>query len=326
MTIKSFSIDYNAVNAKNTFTNGDHLTGQITVDVSKKTKIRSITLLAKGKTTVRWTENYGKYTVVYYASEKYFKIEHNILTGNDCDICPGRHVFPFTFQIPDRNMPSTFKAQRGSIVYSLQAKLSRSIKIPKKANKMFTFISKADMSLPGLMEPQYATKNKKVVFFASGNITMNIHTERMGYQQGDALKVTADVTNSSTRTVKPIFYLYEKKSFFAQGKRRVDTQNLFKEKGESVASSTRQTVTRFIPIPEELPPTILNCQILKLEYRLKVVLDIALTRNPQIKLPIVVLPATPALLQQPPLYTLNHQMDGPAAKLLEANLLNSTHL
>uniref|UniRef100_A0A4W5MAU7 Arrestin-like N-terminal domain-containing protein n=1 Tax=Hucho hucho TaxID=62062 RepID=A0A4W5MAU7_9TELE len=62
------------------FTSGDCLTGQITVDVSKETKIKSLTFLAKGKATVRWTEHYGQYTtVVYYASEKYFKIENNIL-------------------------------------------------------------------------------------------------------------------------------------------------------------------------------------------------------------------------------------------------------
>ncbi|CAB1319390.1 unnamed protein product, partial [Coregonus sp. 'balchen'] len=68
MTINSFSIDYDAINAQNIFTSGD------------QTKIQSLTLLAKGKATVHWTEYYGQYTtVVYYASKKYFKIEHNIL-------------------------------------------------------------------------------------------------------------------------------------------------------------------------------------------------------------------------------------------------------
>ncbi|XP_055774820.1 arrestin domain-containing protein 3-like [Salvelinus fontinalis] len=321
MTINSFSIDYDAINAQNIFTSGDRLTGRITVDVSKETKIQSLTFLAKGKAIVRWTEHYGQYTtVVYYASEKYFKIENNILKkgrGNDCEIIsPGRHVFPFTFQIPDRNIPSTFKARRGNIVYSLEAKLSRSMKVDKTAKTKFTFISKADISLPALMEPQHGTKDKDIVFFASGNISMSIHTEKMGYQQGETLEVTAHITNSSTRTIKPIFYFYEKKSFFARGERRVDTQNLVKEKGESIASSSRQIVTKLFTISADLTPTILNCHILKLEYRLKVALDVALTKNPEIKLPIIVLPATQGLGQEPPPYTLLPNIDGSASKQL----------
>ncbi|KAL0979755.1 hypothetical protein UPYG_G00189210 [Umbra pygmaea] len=319
MTIKVFSIEYDTINLQNTFTNGDHLTGRITVDVSKNTKIKSITFVAKGKATVRWTERYGPHsTVVYYASEKYFKIEHNILkkgTGNDGEIiCPGKHVFPFTFQIPDRNMPCSFKAHPGKIVYSLEAKLHRSMKLAKTARTTFTFISKADMTLPGLMEPQYVTTDKNIVFFASGNIALNMHTERIGYQQGEVLKVTADVINSSTRNVKPIFYFYLKKSFYARGKRKVDTHNLVKEKGESVPSSTKNTVTRFIPIAAELTPSILNCHIIRLEYRLKVVLKVALTKNPEIKLPVIVLPASQTLLLEHPPYNLLSEMNKPVSK------------
>ena len=77
MTINSFSIDYDAINAQNIFTSGDRLTGQITVDVSKETKIQSHFF---GKMKGYWTEHYGQYTtVVYYASEKYLKVENNIL-------------------------------------------------------------------------------------------------------------------------------------------------------------------------------------------------------------------------------------------------------
>nr|XP_023856958.1 arrestin domain-containing protein 3 [Salvelinus alpinus] len=165
-------------------------------------------------------------------------------------------------------------------------------------------------------EPQHGTKDKDIVFFASGNISMSIHTEKMGYQQGETLEVTAHITNSSTRTIKPIFYFYEKKSFFARGERRVDTQNLVKEKGESIASSSRQIVTKLFTISAELTPTILNCHILKLEYRLKVALDVALTKNPEIKLPIIVLPATQGLGQEPPPYTLLPNIDGSASKQL----------
>lgn len=87
---------------------------------------------------------------------------------------------------------------------------------------------------------------------------------------GEALQVTAEISNHSSRLVKPKFTLYEKRSFFAQGRRRVCTNEILKDKIEAVASSSKETVTKVISIPRELPPSILNCSIIKLEYRLKV--------------------------------------------------------
>lgn len=143
---------------------------------------------------------------------------------------------------------------------------------------------------------------------------------------GEALQVTLEITNRSSRTVKPKFTLYEKQSFFAQGKRKVHTRNILKEKAETVESSKKETVTQVINLPRELPSSILNCSIIKLEYRLKVnihqsvgtnktytrnetqvtvtqcennnlrcyflqvYLDIKCAVDPEIKIPIVVLP------------------------------------
>lgn len=70
--------------------------------------------------------------------------------------------------------------------------------------------------------------------------------------------------------MKPKFVLYEKQSFFAQGKRKVHTHDILKEKAEVVESSKKETVTQVIHLPAELPSSILNCSIIKLEYRLKV--------------------------------------------------------
>lgn len=87
---------------------------------------------------------------------------------------------------------------------------------------------------------------------------------------GEALRVTLEITNRSSRSVKPKFTLYEKQSFFAQGKRRVHTRDILKKKAEAIESSKKETVIQVINLPLELPSSILNCSIIKLEYRLKV--------------------------------------------------------
>jgi len=84
------------------------------------------------------------------------------------------------------------------------------------------------------------------------------------------LKVLAEVQNNSSRTIKPKYCLYEKHSFFARGKRKLHTHDLFKEEGEPIEPNSRKTVTKVLPIPPSLTVSILNCRILKVEYRLRV--------------------------------------------------------
>ncbi|XP_051277300.1 arrestin domain-containing protein 3-like isoform X1 [Dicentrarchus labrax] len=306
MTITNFSIEYDAINSTNTFSNGDTINGRVIVEVSKESRIQSLIFIGQGIARVRWTEHYGQNQHrVYWADEKYYDVKHHILREARQDgtevLGKGRHVFPFSFKIPDRKIPSSFTASIGKIVHKLKAELKQSMKLTKKAKVHFTFESKADMDIPGLMEPQYSCKDKSLKLFGSGTISMDVHTKQMGYKQGEAFQVTAEINNCSSRSVKPKFILYEKKSFFAQGRRRVCTNEILKEKFEAVESSGKETVTKVINIPRELPPSILNCSIIKLEYRLKVHLDVKCASDPEIKLPIVILPASevPAKKQPP---------------------------
>ncbi|XP_076015979.1 arrestin domain-containing protein 3-like [Genypterus blacodes] len=296
MTIKTFSIEYDAINSNNTFTNGDTINGRIILETSKETKIQSLLFTGKGKAQVRWHDYYGQKQHVFWANDKYYSVKHHILREARQDgtevIGKGRHVFPFSFKIPDRNMPSTFTSVTGKIIHKVKAELKQSMKLTKKAETHFTFVSKADMNIPGLMEPQNGCKDKSVTFFGSGNISMDIHTKQMGYKQGETLQVTAKISNRSTRTVKPKFVLYEKQSFFAQGSRKLFTKEIIKEKIEPLESSGTQTVTKTITIPKGLPASILNCPIIRLEYRLRVYLDVKCAQNPEVKFPIVILPAS----------------------------------
>lgn len=295
MTINNFSIEYDSINSKNIFTNGDTMNGRIIVEVSKDTKIQELIFIASGRAQVRWSEHYGQHHHhVYWSDEKYYEVKQHILREARHDgtevIKKGRHVFPFSFTIPDRKIPSTFKASIGKIVHKVKAELKQSMKLTKKAKAHFTFVSKADMDIPGLMEPQYGCKDKSVGLFSSGKLSLDINTKKMGYMQGEDILVTAEISNHSSRSVKPKFTLYEKRSFFAQGRRRVHTNDILKEKLESIDSSDKKTVTKAITIPKDLPPSILNCSIIKVEYRLKVQLDIKCASDPEIKLPIAVLP------------------------------------
>ncbi|XP_059192552.1 arrestin domain-containing protein 3-like [Centropristis striata] len=315
-TVKSLKVTYNPVNKDNTFTNGDYVSGNVTLEVAKDCQIDSLSIKFKGKAEVQWTENHGKTTVVYHSKEKYFSVKHFFIQDKDrrgkvntlffcfpdCSVvAPGCHVYPFTFQIPHQNIPSSFKDHYGKIVYLLEAQLSRSMRMNTKDSTKINFVAKPDLNSDRtLMTPQHETKDKKMNVFTSGTVSMDVNLEKAGFFQGEGLKVTAYIQNKSSREIKPKYCVYSKHSFFAEGKRRLNTNDIFKEVGEPIPPSASQNVTRILQIPHDLEPSILNCGIITAEYRLRVYLDVKYASDPEIKFPIVILPASQVSATAPP--------------------------
>lgn len=137
MTVTNFTIEYDSINSKSTFTNGDTINGRIIVEVSKDTTINSLVFIGKGEARVRWREQHGQnHHHVYWQNEKYYEVQHFLVRATRQDgkvfltsvhfilccrsgstrqtisaffqlpgtevIKKGRNVFPFSFQIPDR--------------------------------------------------------------------------------------------------------------------------------------------------------------------------------------------------------------------------------
>lgn len=82
-TIKSLKVSYQPVNEKNTFTNGDCVSGAVTLELAKECEMESLMIKFKGKAEVLWTERYGQTTHVYHSKDKYFSIKHYFFGGKD---------------------------------------------------------------------------------------------------------------------------------------------------------------------------------------------------------------------------------------------------
>ncbi|XP_068461110.1 arrestin domain-containing protein 3-like [Clinocottus analis] len=237
---------------------------------------------------------YGRLIVTYHNKEKYFSMKQVLIQegqGNNV-VGQGSHVFPFTFQIPAQDLPSSFKGSHGKIQYSLEANLSRGMRVDTKAKAMFTLLCKGNLNIdPMLMTAQHSITNKKMKLFTSGTVGMDVNITKTGFHQGEGIKVVACIQNTSSREVKPKYCLYKKYSYFAKQKRKLETKVILKEVGDAIPPSAGQTVTRIITIPPATCASILNCNIIKAEYRLRVYLDVKYASDPEIKFPIVVLPA-----------------------------------
>uniref|UniRef100_A0A3P9N8G0 Arrestin C-terminal-like domain-containing protein n=1 Tax=Poecilia reticulata TaxID=8081 RepID=A0A3P9N8G0_POERE len=266
-------ITYNPINVSNTFTNGDIVSGQVSVEVAKDCQISSFYIRFKGKADVFWSETHGQTTHTYHAKDKYFSVRQYFIrdSNNSNVVRPRIHVYPFTFQFPLQNIPSTFTGADGTIVYLLEAVLSRSMRMDSKKSTMINFVGRGDLNpVPGLMEPQHETMDKKMKLFTSGTVAMDVNLEKSGFFQGEGLKVKAFIKNDSSREIKPKYCIYQKHSFFAQGKRRVHTKDLIKEVGKPIPAKASENVTHVIAIPQDVEPSILNCSIIKAEHRLRV--------------------------------------------------------
>nr|XP_023676389.1 arrestin domain-containing protein 3-like [Paramormyrops kingsleyae] len=294
-SIKSITVNYDAVNEGKTFSSGDMLSGRVLLVLSRETKIKGLRVKMKGKAKVHWREFKDKTCEHYKSKEKYFKLEQLVI-GQEKDIvlAAGSHVFPFTFQIPEGDMPCSFKGDHGKVKYKLEAKLSRSWRLPSNAASAFTFVSMPVMSLLQLallMSPQHGTVTKKMSLFTSGNAAINVNIERTAYWPGEELKVTVYVQNSSSRNLVPKVAVDQIQSFFAQGEDNICKHRILKHVGEPIPANMPQMLTVELKLPPNLPASMYNCSIISVEYFLKVYLDVPFAIDPKVKLPLVILPA-----------------------------------
>ncbi|XP_024909261.1 arrestin domain-containing protein 3-like [Cynoglossus semilaevis] len=301
--IKIVSVAINPVNKSGYFTSGDQLTGQISLQLDGDSKINSLSIKMKGKAEVQWTEHSGSTSVTYYDKQKYFSVTQFIIPeeqGNNM-VQQGSHVYPFTFQIPEQELPSSFRGAHGKIRYTVTAVLSRPMRLDSKDKAEFTVLHRGNPNTdPSLMTPQNCIVDKKMKLFTSGTVGMDVNIPQIGYKQGEGITVVTSIQNKCSRAIRPKYCLYSKYSYFAKRKRKVQTKDILKEVGEDVPPSAGQTVTRIITIPPSMQVSVLNCNIIKVEYRLRIYLDVKYASDPVIKFPIIILPTLEACDEEQP--------------------------
>ncbi|KAI4876553.1 hypothetical protein NFI96_016591 [Prochilodus magdalenae] len=193
---------------------------------------------------------------------------------------PGKYVFPFSLRIPHGDIPPSFKAFHGSVKYALEARLDRSWKTKRTAYREINFVPRIDVDDHLMVctqvktyvfyRPQSAATDKKMRLFTSGSASFEATIDKMGYMQGEVIRVSTYVDNSSSRDLKLKCSLEQKQAFYAQGRSKNSSYNIFKVVEDPIPSGSSQTVNTDLRIPSNLQVTIRSSSIIKLEYILKV--------------------------------------------------------
>uniref|UniRef100_K7F293 Arrestin domain containing 2 n=1 Tax=Pelodiscus sinensis TaxID=13735 RepID=K7F293_PELSI len=201
----------------------------------------------------------------------------------------GKHEFPFVFQLPE-TLATSFEGRHGNVRYWVKAKLHRPWSVVKKAKKEFTVIEPIDINTPALLAPQAGVKEKlaRAWYCNRGQVSVTAKIDRKGYTPGEVIPIFAEIDNGSTRTVVPKAAIIQIQTFIARGTKKQKKSVVASIVGDAVAAGKREVWHgRALKIPP-VGPSILQCRIIRVEYALKVCVDIPGTSKLLLELPLVI--------------------------------------
>ncbi|XP_068594761.1 arrestin domain-containing protein 3-like [Brachionichthys hirsutus] len=300
-SIESLTMTCDALNERGTFSEGDTLTGRVTLALLKETPVESLCVKAKGDANVHWSTRRGDRTYSYNSHTRYFKVKQFLIAenGKDTVIPRGTHIYKFTINIPHGSMPSSFRGVYGKIVYILEAKLSRSWRIDRTVERELCFVTKSFPNLQALMTRHVGSADKEMGFFSKGNVHMDVIVDRRAYAPGDVVAIVAKINNSSSSEMKPKFSLIKDVVYRARGNTKREECVVQKMVDNCIRSQTQKTVNCAMKIPQDVCLSIQNCDIISVDYHLKVYLDISLASDPKVVFPVTIFPPDLAPGPQP---------------------------
>ncbi|KAM8875926.1 arrestin domain-containing protein 2-like [Spinachia spinachia] len=298
--LKKFDIVFDSaeVDCPPVFSSGDVVSGRVVLDLSEGSRVDSLKLHAEGFAKVHWTESRSAgsstaYTQNYSDEVEYLNRREVLLQADNGEVTvlpAGRHEFPFSFQLPEETLVTSFEGKHGSIRYWVKVKLHRPWAAVKKIKKEFTVIEPIDINTPTLLAPQAGTKDKmaRAWYRNFGQVSVTAKIDRKGYTPGEVIPVFAEFDNSTSRSVVPKAYITQTQTFIARGTVKQKRAVVGTLSGDIVGARCRETWHgRAIKIPP-VGPSILQCRIIKVEYMLKICVDVPGTSKLCLELPLVI--------------------------------------
>lgn len=192
-------------------------------------------------------------------------------------------------------LPTSFKSRNGSIKYKLRVTVDRSWKMNSKFEFPFTVIAPLNLNSGGmeLKKPfkSELSKNFKLDF-TTDPLFLKASIPFTGYVPGQTINVSVEVNNQSRTNVKEVRISLKKVIRLSSLKPRKKTKELIVSEAkiftDSVSVSTLQSFEKKLIVPS-LPPNILNCDVIQVQYELRVKAKTSgLSRSPKLKIPIVI--------------------------------------
>ncbi|XP_078386527.1 arrestin domain-containing protein 4-like [Cetorhinus maximus] len=300
LKVRTFGIDFDTEELGG-FSSGDRVSGQVLLEVGDGLPVAALRLEAKGCARVNWADKAaaaaapGIAPAPRYREEVVYLQHRQTLqeaTGDqECFVLPpGKHEFPFSFQLPQGPLVTSFNGKYGSVKYWVTAILERPCVPNQIVKREFSVTSQIDVNAPNFLSSVSKSKEKTIGcwFFTSGPISLSANIERSGFCNGEAIPIYAEFENCSSRLIMPKAAIFQTQTYLANEKTKTFRQMIANVRGNHVPSgSTESWNGKALKIPP-VTPSILDCCIIRVEYSLAVYVHIPGSKKLLLELPIVI--------------------------------------
>ncbi|KAK7152193.1 hypothetical protein R3I94_008498 [Phoxinus phoxinus] len=271
------------------YCSGEVVSGHISLKMSEATTVKALKVLLKGYAQVSWMHKRSRCS----EERKYMSLSKTLLasTGQDDLILhSGMYEIPFELQLPQSPLVSSFSGKHGHVYYMVQAVLKTPFHENQRVCRELCIINPIDVNMPMLISPVSQTCKKMVGcwIFTSGPISLSVSIDRQGYCNGESIPICALIENLSSRLVVPKAVIYQIQTYMAKGKKKILKRVVASATGNVVPSDCASRWNgNALKIPP-VSPSILNSDILKVEYLLAVIVQIPGAKNLEVLVPLVI--------------------------------------
>ncbi|PZC77298.1 hypothetical protein B5X24_HaOG203532 [Helicoverpa armigera] len=283
-------------NPTGVFYSGQEVAGSVIFYLEHPIKFSVIYMQFLGEANSFWTESeietvngIEKHKLVKYVGrEEYFNFNQELAGGGGAGVShlPAHgQSFPFKFQIPFE-APSSFKGERGEVVYSMTANLvfaDPSLQ-NESVTKHFTVVAPFDLNMgsPKIRQPidiEFEEVYGCDCFCSPDPMTIRVRLPISGYCPGQVIPVAVEVDNeSSVEITKITFQLFSKelyRSHRPQSEYIMPENILVTEKKGPVMGHSKKNFTYELKVPDMIAPFLENCGIIDVGYFFRVIIKLS---------------------------------------------------
>ena len=257
---------------KTNYVAGDTVSGTVEIMCDKDFNFNAMYISFEGREHTTVTKQVGKQTYTYteehfHASERMDIMEPGSMQSGDIRV-------PFSFKIPD-NVPSSYDGNRGEIEYTLNAKIEVSWARDPKDEVLLCVRS------AGVINPQ----SERASEMDDGVSVLDVELENNEVCLGDPIRLMYRVDRDiKMRGVRIDFIATE--LAIAQGNKSKRHQELHSQFIEEAQIHRGSWIDAEIPTNSDMPVSY-EGPLITVIPTLKVVIDVALRFDKQVKIPIV---------------------------------------
>lgn len=291
---KTFRIEFRD-SRKMVYSSGDKVAGRVVVEVSEITRVTAMRLYGIGCAKVRYSKGKQRcQEAIDYL--KYQEVLHLDQHPTDSDgtviLRPGhRYEYTFGFELPQSGqLVSSYKGKFGSVEYYVKAVMERPCQSDVECEKYFEVEEPIDVNTPDLMSPAAGVKEKKLtcMLIPDGSVSITAKIDRKGYCEGENICINAKFVNSCSRIIVPKAAIIITHTYRANGRTKVFQEKISAVRGNHIISGMSDIWQgKAFRVPK-LRPTILGCNIIHMDYTLRIYVHIPGSDKLTLELPLVV--------------------------------------